>query len=59
MMNSSVMNYYQRIFEFVQYQNWVLSDIENLYPWEFEVNQALLSNFLEAQELARQQQINA
>jgi hypothetical protein len=59
MMHSSIMNYYQRKFEFVQYHNWSLSDIDELFPWEFEVYQALLSNFLETQELLRQQQLNA
>ena len=57
MMHNSLMNYYERIFAFKQYHGWALSEIENLMPWELDVMTSLLSNYMEAKEQKRKQQI--
>lgn len=58
MMHNSLINYYERIFAFKQYHNWDISEIESLLPWELDVMTSLLSNYLEAAELARKQNAN-
>lgn len=57
LMHNSLMNYYERIFAFKQYHGWSLSEIENLMPWELDVMTSLLSNYMEAKEQRRKQQI--
>ena len=56
MMHDGLISYYERIFAFKQFHNWSVDEIGEFMPWELEVMQALLANYLEQQELKRKQQ---
>ena len=52
----NIMVYYERIFAFKQFHQWSIDEIYDFMPWELEVMQALLANYLETMELKRKQQ---
>ena len=58
MMHTNLVNFYERIFAFVQYHNWSMEDINELMPWEFDVMCTFLSNYLETMEMQRKQAQN-
>ena len=55
MMHTNLIKHYERIFAFKQYHGWTVTEIEELLPWELDVNTTLLSNYLEQIELQRKQ----
>lgn len=56
MLHNSLLNYYERIFAFTQCHGWSITELENLFPWELDVMTSLLSNYIETQEIIRNQQ---
>ena len=57
MLHNSIMTYYERNFAFKQYHNWTMTEVEDLIPWELEVMTALISNYMEAMEAKRKQDV--
>jgi len=55
MMHNNLIAYYERIFAFKQYHGWSTSEIEDLMPWELDVMTTFLNNYLELQEMKKQQ----
>ena len=49
-------SYYELMFSLMQYHKYSLTEIESMMPWEREIYVNLLRNYLEAEELKRQQQ---
>jgi hypothetical protein len=55
MMHTNLVNHYERLFAFKQYHQWNISEIEELMPWEFDVMTSLLSNYMEAMKVRKNQ----
>ena len=49
-------SYYRINFALMQYHKYSLTELENMIPWEREVYVALLSEYIEKENLKRQQQ---
>ena len=48
-------NYYKLNFALMQYHKYSLTEIENMMPWEREIYLALLTDYIESENLKRQQ----
>ena len=48
-------NYYKLNFALMQYHKYSLTEIENMMPWERDVYVALLKQYIEEENLKRQQ----
>lgn len=57
MMHNSIIAYYERIFAFKQYHSWSINEINDLIPWELDVMTSLISNYLDAMEAKRKQDV--
>ena len=55
MIHNNLIAYFERIFALKQYHGWALSELEDLMPWELDVMTSFLNNYLEVQELQRNQ----
>jgi len=55
MMHTSLLRHYETVFAFRHYHGWQVSEIEDMIPWEFEIYQSLLSNYLKTVEAQRKQ----
>lgn len=55
MMHTSVLRHYESIFALKQYHGWSITEIEDMLPWEFEIYQSLLTNYLKTVEAQRKQ----
>ncbi len=42
--------YYEASFAMIQHHNWSLTELENMLPWERNIYQGLLMNFLKKEE---------
>ena len=49
-------NYYKLNFALMQYHKYSLTEIENMMPWEREIYLALLTDYIESENLKRQQE---
>ena len=49
-------SYFRINFALMQYHKYSLTELENMIPWEREVYVALLSEYIEKENLKRQQQ---
>ena len=52
----SLENYFRLNFSLMQYHKYSLTEIENMMPWEREVYLALLQDYIESENLKRQQE---
>ena len=48
-------NYYKLNFALMQYHKYSLTEIENMMPWERDIYLALLKDYVESENLKRQQ----
>ena len=51
----SAESYYELTFSLIQYHKYSLTEIENMMPWERDVYVALLKQYIEEENLKRQQ----
>ena len=56
MAHMSAESYYELTFSLIQYHKYSLTEIENMMPWEREIYLALLQQYIEDENLKRQQQ---
>ena len=49
-------NYYKLNFALMQYHKYSLTEIENMMPWEREIYLTLLQDYIESENLKRQQE---
>ncbi len=57
MMHNSLVAFYEKLFAFKQYHSWTVPEIEALMPWEMEVMTSLISNYMDAMEAKRKQDV--
>ena len=55
MAHASLESYYKINFALMQHHKYSLTEIENMMPWEREVYLALLQDYIESENLKRQQ----
>lgn len=55
MMHNNLVSFYEKLFAFIQYHGWRISELEEMMPWELDVMTSFLNNYLELKELARKQ----
>ena len=55
MAHLSAESYYELTFSLIQYHKYSLTEIENMMPWERDVYVALLKQYIEEENLKRQQ----
>ena len=48
--------YYESSFAMMQHHKYSLTELENMMPWERDIYVTLLKNYIEEQNLKRQQQ---
>ena len=53
--HTTIENTMETNFALMQHHKWSLSDIENLIPWEKEIYISLLQQYIEEENLKRQQ----
>ena len=58
MYHDSLENYMQNNFSLLQHQNWSLSDIEGMIPWEKQTYIKMLQNYIEKRNLEYEQAKN-
>jgi hypothetical protein len=51
MSHTSLETYYKTTFQLIQHHKYSLTELENLIPWEREVYIALLSQYIEEENL--------
>jgi hypothetical protein len=51
MAHTSLESYYKTTFQLIQHHKYSLTELENLIPWEREVYIALLSQYIEEENL--------
>ena len=56
MAHEDLESYYKTNFALMQHHKYSLTELENMIPWEREVYVALLSEYIEKENLKRQQQ---
>ena len=56
MAHMSAESYYELTFSLIQYHKYSLTEIENMMPWEREIYLALLTDYIESENLKRQQE---
>ena len=49
-------SYYRINFALMQYHKYSLTELENMMPWERDIYLALLKDYIESENLRRQQQ---
>ena len=49
-------SYYRTNFALMQYHKYSLTELENMMPWERDIYLALLKDYIESENLKRQQQ---
>ena len=52
-------SYYRTNFALMQYHKYSLTELENMMPWERDIYLTLLKNYIEAENLKRQQRENS
>ena len=55
MAHTSLESYYKINFAMIQHHKYSLTEIENMMPWERDVYVALLKQYIEEENLKRQQ----
>ena len=55
MIHMDLASYYKLNFSLMQYHKYSLTEIENMMPWEREIYLALLTDYIESENLKRQQ----
>ena len=55
MVHMNLENYFRLNFAMMQYHKYSLTEIENMMPWERDVYVALLKQYIEEENLKRQQ----
>ena len=55
----SAESYYELTFSLMQYHKYSLTELENMMPWERDIYLTLLKNYIEAENLKRQQRENS
>ena len=56
MAHTNLESYYKINFALIQHHKYSLTEIENMMPWEREVYLALLQDYIESENLKRQQE---
>ena len=56
MAHESLENYYRTNFSLMQYHKYSLTELENMIPWEREIYDSLLQQYIEEENLKQQQQ---
>ena len=51
MAHTSLESYYKTTFQLIQHHKWSLTEINDMIPWEKEVYIALLSQYIEEENL--------
>jgi len=55
----SLESFYRINFALMQYHKYSLTELENMMPWERDIYLTLLKNYIEAENLKRQQRENS
>ena len=55
MIHMDLASYYKLNFSLMQYHKYSLTEIENMMPWERDIYLALLKDYIESENLKRQQ----
>ena len=55
MIHMDLASYYKLNFSLMQYHKYSLTEIENMMPWEREIYLTLLKDYIESENLKRQQ----
>ncbi len=58
MAHESLESYYKVNFALMQHHKYSLTELENMIPWEREIYLSLLSQYIEEENLKRQQAAN-
>ena len=58
MAHEDLESYYKINFALMQHHKYILTEIENMMPWEREIYLALLQQYIEEENLKAQQQSN-
>ena len=58
MSHTSLETYYKTNFALMQYHKYSLTELENMIPWEREIYLSLLHQYIEEENLKRQQAAN-
>ena len=53
--HETLANYIQTNFGLIQHHNWSLTELENMMPWERDIYTTLLQQYIEEENLKRQQ----
>lgn len=56
-MHIDLISFYERIFAFKTYHNWLIDEVYDLLPWEVEVMTSLIANYIDAKEAQRKQDV--
>ena len=59
MAHTDLASYYQITFALMQHHKYSLTELENMLPWERDIYLALLKDYIENENLKRQQQEGA
>jgi len=55
MAHEDLVSYYKLNFALMQHHKYSLTELENMMPWEREIYLALLTDYIESENLKRQQ----
>tara|TARA_B100000902_G_C27313383_1_gene919776 strand:+ start:1179 stop:1358 length:180 start_codon:yes stop_codon:yes gene_type:complete len=55
MLHQDIVSYFKINFALMQHHKYSLSDIENMIPWERDIYLSLLEQYIEEENLKRQQ----
>ena len=58
MAHEDLASYYKINFALMQHHKYILTELENMIPWEREIYLALLQNYIEEENLKAQQENN-
>ena len=58
MAHEDLASYYKINFALMQHHKYILTELENMIPWEREIYLALLQNYIEEENLKAQQEKN-
>ena len=56
MAHEDLVSYYKLNFALMQHHKYSLTELENMLPWERDIYLALLKDYIESENLKRQQQ---